>query len=417
MKNKTYIYLLLLSFIFACNNNDDILPEEMDTDDDPIEEEVNSLPSEFEITINEINYTNAAISWSEATSTLPNPITYDVLLNNILIAEQLVERTYLIEDLLPNTIYNLKIIAKNEIGETSITVDFSTPELMQVRLRAIIISEDEGTFRTIIDYNEQGQIIERKNITLFSNNNENLLLKYTYEYIDSKISSATTGNYYWAGISDAVILDYTYNGTDLQQLTAHEIDDIEGIRRIHIFNSPTQYEYEKIDYNYGAPPTSTYHSVELTINENNELLEYVQNNITDGTTSNLSFQYENNNLTKVTDGNNVFEIVYDESPNYLTFSHNGYVNDHSSGLNESQYRLVGGIPQVKAYLFPFHTLRRIPYFLTYSNKNNPLQYKLNGTVITEFEYTYNVYGYPGTMTVIRPDDDNYSYILEYEEID
>ena len=94
-----------------------------------------------------------------------------------------------------------------------------------------------------------------------------------------------------------------------------------------------------------------------------------------------------------------------------------YVNDGSSGLNSSQYRLVGGLPVVKPNSFPFHTIRRIPYFLTHSNNNNPLQYKRNGQVIADFEYTYNVYGYPETMTVIRPNDENYIYSMAYEEID
>jgi|TARA_B110000908_G_scaffold20914_1_gene23478 hypothetical protein len=281
-------------------------------------------------------------------------------------------------------------------------------------LHTITISYEFADLITTIEYTDQGQILSRKNVW---SHNDYVLLKYSYEYIGSLLNSASTSNAYWVGIGDYVSLDYTYNGNNLQQLIAHEFDDGEGIERVHIFNSLTQYEYEKINHNLEAPPTSTFHNVVLTINNDNELLEYVQNNITEGTTSSLSFQYENNNLTKITDGNNVFEITYDESPNYLTYSHNGYVNDGSSGLNSSQYRLVGGLPVVKPNSFPFHTIRRIPYFLTHSNNNNPLQYKRNGQVIADFEYTYNVYGYPETMTVIRPNDENYIYSMAYEEID
>jgi len=395
MKSHTYIFLFLFCLIIACN-----------------EEEINSLPSEFEITVDEINYTSAIVSWSESASNLPNTITYDILLNNNLIVENFEETTYLLEGLLPNTVYTIKVIAKNEIGETTISQEIITPELMPVRLSTITTSYEFTDLITTIEYNDQGQILSRKKVW---SHNDYVLLEYTYEYNGPQLNSAFTGNNYYLGVSDGVILDYYYNNEDnLKYLIAYEIDDIEGIERIHTFNSPTEYEYEKIDHNYEAPPTSTYHSVDLTINENNELINYLQNNITEGTTQSLSFQYENNNLTKITNENNVFEIVYDESPTYLTFSHNGYVNDEGDG---AQYRIIAGFPVVTSNNFPFHTIRRIPYFLTHSNNNNPLQYIRNGQVIADFEYTYNVYGYPETMTVIRPNDENYTYSMVYEEID
>lgn len=395
MKSHTYIFLFLFCLIIACN-----------------EEEINSLPSEFEITVDEINYTSAIVSWSESASNLPNTITYDILLNNNLIVENFEETTYLLEGLLPNTVYTIKVIAKNEIGETTISQEIITPELMPVRLSTITTSYEFTDLITTIEYNDQGQILSRKKVW---SHNDYVLLEYTYEYNGPQLNSAFTGNNYYLGVSDGVILDYYYNNEDnLKYLIAYEIDDIEGIERIHTFNSPTEYEYEKIDHNYEAPPTSTYHSVDLTINENNELINYLQNNITEGTTKSLSFQYENNNLTKITNENNVFEIVYDESPTYLTFSHNGYVNDEGDG---AQYRIIAGFPVVTSNNFPFHTIRRIPYFLTHSNNNNPLQYIRNGQVIADFEYTYNVYGYPETMTVIRPNDENYTYSMVYEEID
>ena len=395
MKSHTYIFLFLFCLIIACN-----------------EEEINSLPSEFEITVDEINYTSAIVSWSESAINLPNTITYDILLNNNLIVENFEETTYLLEGLLPNTVYTIKVIAKNEIGETTISQEIITPELMPVRLSTITTSYEFTDLITTIEYNDQGQILSRKKVW---SHNDYVLLEYTYEYNGPQLNSAFTGNNYYLGVSDGVILDYYYNNEDnLKYLIAYEIDDIEGIERIHTFNSPTEYEYEKIDHNYEAPPTSTYHSVDLTINENNELINYLQNNITEGTTQSLSFQYENNNLTKITNENNVFEIVYDESPTYLTFSHNGYVNDEGDG---AQYRIIAGFPVVTSNNFPFHTIRRIPYFLTHSNNNNPLQYIRNGQVIADFEYTYNVYGYPETMTVIRPNDENYTYSMVYEEID
>ncbi len=395
MKSHTYIFLFFFCLIIACN-----------------EEEINSLPSEFEITVDEINYTSAIVSWSESASNLPNTITYDILLNNNLIVENFEETTYLLEGLLPNTVYTIKVIAKNEIGETTISQEIITPELMPVRLSTITTSYEFTDLITTIEYNDQGQILSRKKVW---SHNDYVLLEYTYEYNGPQLNSAFTGNNYYLGVSDGVILDYYYNNEDnLKYLIAYEIDDIEGIERIHTFNSPTEYEYEKIDHNYEAPPTSTYHSVDLTINENNELINYLQNNITEGTTQSLSFQYENNNLTKITNENNVFEIVYDESPTYLTFSHNGYVNDEGDG---AQYRIIAGFPVVTSNNFPFHTIRRIPYFLTHSNNNNPLQYIRNGQVIADFEYTYNVYGYPETMTVIRPNDENYTYSMVYEEID
>ena len=313
---------------------------------------------------------------------------------------------------MPNTVYTIKVIAKNEIEETTISQEIITPELMPVRLSTITTSYEFTDLITTIEYNDQGQILSRKKVW---SHNDYVLLEYTYEYNGPQLNSAFTGNNYYLGVSDGVILDYYYNNEDnLKYLIAYEIDDIEGIERIHTFNSPTEYEYEKIDHNYEAPPTSTYHSVDLTINENNELINYLQNNITEGTTQSLSFQYENNNLTKITNENNVFEIVYDESPTYLTFSHNGYVNDEGDG---AQYRIIAGFPVVTSNNFPFHTIRRIPYFLTHSNNNNPLQYIRNGQVIADFEYTYNVYGYPETMTVIRPNDENYTYSMVYEEID
>ena len=162
MKSHTYIFLFLFCLIIACN-----------------EEEINSLPSEFEITVDEINYTSAIVSWSESASNLPNTITYDILLNNNLIVENFEETTYLLEGLLPNTVYTIKVIAKNEIGETTISQEIITPELMPVRLSTITTSYEFTDLITTIEYNDQGQILSRKKVW---SHNDYVLLEYTYEY-------------------------------------------------------------------------------------------------------------------------------------------------------------------------------------------------------------------------------------------
>jgi hypothetical protein len=61
-------------------------------------------------------------------STLPNPIDYDIYLNDALILDSLTKRVYELDGLEELSNYSLKLIAKNEIGETHVHAEFSTPK-------------------------------------------------------------------------------------------------------------------------------------------------------------------------------------------------------------------------------------------------------------------------------------------------
>lgn len=136
------------------------------------------------------------------------------------------------------------------------------------------------------------------------------------------------------------------------------------------------------------------------------VLKFTRTNLETSHIDRVYFEYRNGNLTKITNGSNVLEITFDNANNWHTYrsAFLPYFYNHSA-------RDLAGLIH-----FPnmVRWLNQIPQFYAFVNKNNPLEYKLNGEVFTSFQYEYNSSNYPSKITIPQ---NNVTIDLEYEEIE
>ena len=405
---------LCLLFLTGCKDDDPITNAIEDPMEDPIDE-VNSLPSVFVVGVEVLNFYSATITWEEATSTLPNPIVYDLYLNDSLVADSLSERVYELEELQELSNYSLKIIAKNEIGETPIVKEFSTPEAKELRLIKIVTeSGSNGQLVNNFEYNNDGEIVESK--TVIDWNDPSFpdwdRSHYVFTYLDGKLIRENAGFPWDAGIGLSSRATYTYDVDQLLGFRLSGIYDGYETRRTHTFTSPTSYDFIRERYDMIGVYETRNRKVDIVFNASGELLEYHQNNIEEGTMGTVIFQYESGNLIKVTNGSNVFEVRYDTANNFLTYSNNGFSPQYNCDCFQTS-----GFFKANTSKWPFVTMRRIPHFLTYKNQNNPIEYKLNGVVTHSFQYEYNPHGYPSKIIFTNSGGTTKQEIVSYEEID
>ncbi len=419
MKHKARLVFfsvsLCLLFLTGCKDDDPVTTaiEDPEETEDPIDE-VNSLPSEFVVGVEVFNFYSVTVTWEEATSTLPNPIVYDLYLDGTLIADSLSERVYELEELQELSNYSLKIIAKNEIGETPIVTEFSTPEAKELRLVKIVREFGIGQKANNFKYNPDGEIVDSK--TILDWNDPNFpdwdVSHYVFTYLDDKLIREA-GSFPWdAGIGLGSRTTYAYDGDQLLEFRLSGIYDGYETRRTHTFTSPTSYDFIRERFDMIGVYETRNRKVDIVFNANGELLEYHQNNIEEGTIGTVIFQYESGNLIKVTNGSNVFEVRYDSANNFLTYSNNGFSPQYNCDCFQTS-----GFFKANTSKWPFLTMRRIPHFLTNKNQNNPIEYKLNGVETHSFQYEYNPHGYPSKIIFTNSGGTTTEEIITYEEID
>ncbi|WMI65077.1 hypothetical protein RBH94_13545 [Aestuariibaculum sp. YM273] len=122
-KMKNFYTILSITFlIMSCSKNDainEIMEEE--------EEVVNLPPNNFKINISNLTSDNATINWTDAIDPENSAVTYNIYLNQALVAENIVELSYQFIDLEELTEYSGRIIAKdNNNNETVVTFSFQT---------------------------------------------------------------------------------------------------------------------------------------------------------------------------------------------------------------------------------------------------------------------------------------------------
>lgn len=119
-----------------------------------------------------------------------------------------------------------------------------------------------------------------------------------------------------------------------------------------------------------------------------------------GDIENYSFEYNNENLVKIVDTDNVvWEFIYDNKKNFKTFF------SHFNG-SYFYFRLPNH-PYIEYTVLD--KLSSIPFFYKFNSKNNPIKILRNGEVYQEISYNYNEQDYPIKITF---DDGNY-YTLSY----
>ncbi|WP_421806415.1 fibronectin type III domain-containing protein [Flagellimonas sp.] len=76
------------------------------------------MPSDFVVTIETVDYSNATLSWTESTTTENNTVRYSIFLNGENILSNYNDLTYEFISLSPNTEYTGQIIAEADNGQT-----------------------------------------------------------------------------------------------------------------------------------------------------------------------------------------------------------------------------------------------------------------------------------------------------------
>jgi len=123
---KIYSTLLITFLIIGCSKDDTIKD---DTINEIVEEVVNLPPNDFDIDIINISHETATINWDEAIDPESDTVTYDIYLNQALVAENITQLTYDLIELEELTDYSGEIIAKdNENNQTEVTFSFQTEQ-------------------------------------------------------------------------------------------------------------------------------------------------------------------------------------------------------------------------------------------------------------------------------------------------
>lgn len=103
---KKSILILILIILISCSS------------DNSSDNNTNNSPSNFDISVSEITRISATINWTESIDPENENINYDIYLNEILVVENIIERNYNFENLDINTLYNGKVVAKDESNNT-----------------------------------------------------------------------------------------------------------------------------------------------------------------------------------------------------------------------------------------------------------------------------------------------------------
>lgn len=302
-----------------------------------------------------------------------------------------------------STNYNILVKATNEFGTVQATIVFTTAELTNLQLKKYIYSSSNSLK---IIYNEDNQV----NIKyLFES------LETTYAYDNGQIISED----YHHPVRGRLDADYNYNANqELVQLTTVESYSHGYTSCTFNFESKTNYAYTQIVFSQGGNGGNTQtfnYSIILTLNMDGNIVKYESRNIDTSELKTTTFEYTNDNITKlVTPEGKVLEIIYDNKKSFHT-----YKSRYPRGFHSANDEIidVAGFIYIDNIIDIYLATRYIPQFYDHLNKNNPLEYKLDGQVKTTFEYEYNENNYPSSLKANFANGTSTGVVnLIYEEI-
>lgn len=174
---KCLLILTLIIFISCDSDNDTNIP-----------------PTNFEVSLSSITKNTANLSWTESTDPENGIIKYDIYLNEMSIAENIVIQNYSFENLKINTVYNGKIIAK-DISDNLTEKQFSfttlsipcIPNVLQSNLIAFY-PFSEGNILDIAYSNDLTNIDAEQTTDRGSNDN----CAYLFDSFDDYLTTTNT---------------------------------------------------------------------------------------------------------------------------------------------------------------------------------------------------------------------------------
>ncbi|MDX1461841.1 MAG: fibronectin type III domain-containing protein [Marinirhabdus sp.] len=360
MKNLFLLLSTVLVFVFiaACSSDDETSQQEQP-------------PGDFIITTAP-DFRSVSLTWSVAEGEENDPIRYAILVDNELTIEDITERTYVLEDLEIATTYNLKVIAKNENGETAIEtiVETLNPENVTFLVESLHYSQD--LIATYM-YNDEGQIKE-------ANESFKLGERATYKYdnngniVREDVSGSNHGGW----------VQFTYENNQLRHMNIR-YNQQDGVYSDYDFTSPDNYivsTYDDVTQNSGE--------YEVTLERSNgKITSYQAINLnTQGIAGHFMYTYEDGNLVGITNVISGVNRTYEYDDKYNFFNQKFY------------FRRPGiGMPFMRT-TFPhlYHT-GFAPELMNHLNKNNPIAVYENGQLLHTVSYEYTEFDYPSKIYI------------------
>lgn len=363
MKNfKNGIFFISILLVLSCN------------EEEQLNESVNYEPSELEIFVENITVDSAELGWNESISNHESEITYSIYLNDQILNSNIIETKYELLNLDSSTNYEIKIIAKNAVGESSDLIQFTTLDNLKLLLKKHLESDGSEANFTYTD--------EKINEISFNASNYRSNTYYAYDFNENILSQRSGDDWLYGNY-----VTYVYDDSNFSEIRI--TDGYADAQKIHelIYTNNSLYTRTEYFSDFETTYVGTF-EVNLSKDSNGKIIQVISENTDNNIQSRLVFEYDKSqNLTKITDQNqNQYEIVYDNKRNFHT-----YPSGYSNGWGNS-------ISDVMSLLFLDNSLaeklRLIPDLHNHINSNNPLKYLRNGETIRSFEYEYNEYGYP-----------------------
>lgn len=171
------IITIVLVLISGCTNTDYIIAEPQN----PI---IGNPPSTFEISVNQITDEQAYISWDNATSGENTLITYEVVINDSVVAYDLVQNSYFIKKLRPDTKYSVSINALDSLRNSSVvSAEFQTMKSFVQNVISFNFDFEHYILFKAISTKDGGVLISgHVTVSLSSEPNESFIVKLDQNY-------------------------------------------------------------------------------------------------------------------------------------------------------------------------------------------------------------------------------------------
>ncbi len=375
---------LIIGLIFSCSEKDDVQVD-LNTINDDL--------AIIDLIVKDVTLVTAEVNWNIINST-GSDTNYSLYLNDVLLIEGLNESSYLLEDLVPDSAYMVKIIANNEFTQVESIIEFNTKETlylskltfdntfiefiynddMKLELKSTPIPEIRSNFL----YNSNGQITSQSNRDPYGGGQSSSSSSATHGYINDQLSSITLyarnspssqGGWYWKIYH---YIEFSQNNTSYTRKRVKQELDHSGTV---VFTQEWFY-------------TSS-----VIYDQANRIISLIEIDDNTQAEKNFSFEYSNGNITRMDVNGIIVEVVYDDKKNFHTYE---------SGFEHYIYSSYPKNQDVCGLLFlaedVTNELKLVPLLYNHINVNNPLQYRVDGVTERTFNYEYNTSGYPVKVT-------------------
>lgn len=376
--------------LLSCSNDDN----------DAVTDDNTTTIESSKLDILDITSTSAQINWTVNPVEKLEDTPYSLYLNDSLLTNQISDNSYLLEDLKPSTVYTVVLEYENVNNLTSsLQKEFETSSNSNLLLTKYIINYNNSSHDTIeLEYNTNEQLVRRE---LFVP----IIYRKGYEY--SYNEQHDLKKVQELGSFTHALTNYTSN-EEFNDILIREGDS-------DVFNKYELNDFTDDSYNLSKTLVDMFgedYSEELiyekTINftmDNNRLTSVTETNIETQETTAMTFAYSAGNLVEMKLNDETLVISYDDKRNFHTYPSfllDGRIYNLSdcAGLLylEEQFR---------------DKIKLLPHFI-HQNKNNPVTYKLNGTVVETFSYDYNELNYPSKIKVNPNTSEEIEIGLEYK---